>query len=68
MIVVGGDQLPFPGAVPPSFLSQGQMSCSPSLPSCLLRSLEEPWKAGAPLARGRSLLGEEAPQVSNLDR
>ncbi|KAK2507919.1 hypothetical protein MC885_019193 [Smutsia gigantea] len=38
---------------------QGQLSCFPSLPSCLLQSLEEPWVVGALLARGRSFLGAE---------
>lgn len=52
----------------PSFLSQGQRSCSPSRPSYLPQSLEELWGPGAVLETGRSCPKEEVPWVSNLCR
>ena len=63
--VCEAETTPFPGPQFP-LLSQGQLSCSPSLLSCHPQSLEELLGEGATLMRGRSLLVVEIPRVSYL--
>lgn len=63
--VCEAEATPFPGPQFP-LLSQGQLSCSPSLLSCHPQSLEELSWEGATLMRGRSLLVAEVPSVSYL--